>query len=257
MPQLEEVTGPTGRLLKIVNTEAPQVAEDPDSEPEDTKRVFKSFVAQDGFELLGDGGGRVLSILPARQTHAMGSYLLDQALATGTKLTIVLTACWYDLGDLTEKLIYAARMQHKVTAYFDHKATLGGTTRDQLVRLKELKSNGVRVRIAQGYNLSPVYEEVERKAGGRGLLHAKTLLVGRHALVGSTNWTTSSKGNVEVSVLMALKKQGLTRYQTMLAHLDSIAQDLTEELIEEAERRKDERPRSRSVTPSRRYRANR
>ena len=187
----------------------------------------------------------------------MGNYLLDQALSTGAKLTIVLTACWYDLGDLTEKLVYAARMQHKVTAYFDHKATLGGTTRDQLVRLKELKANGVRVRIAQGYNLSPVYEEVDRKAGGRGLLHAKTLLVGRHALVGSTNWTTSSKGNIEMSILMALKKPGLARYRTMLSHLDSIAQDLTEELIEEAGRRKEERSSSRSVTPSRRYRSRR
>ena len=38
-------------------------------------------------------------------------------------------------------------------------------------------------------------------AGFDGLLHAKGLLVGNRLLMGSTNWTTSSRANLELGCL--------------------------------------------------------
>ena len=39
-------------------------------------------------------------------------------------------------------------------------------------------------------------------------MHAKLLVAGDYMIVGSTNWTTSSKANSEVSVLLHLTRQG-------------------------------------------------
>ena len=39
-------------------------------------------------------------------------------------------------------------------------------------------------------------------------MHAKTLQVDDQLIVGSTNWTTASRGNLETSVLIKLRPEG-------------------------------------------------
>ena len=45
---------------------------------------------------------------------------------------------------------------------------------------------------------------MNRAVSGAGILHAKCLLADGMLVVGSANWTTSSRGNVEVGVLLRL-----------------------------------------------------
>ena len=59
------------------------------------------------------------------------------------------------------------------------------------------------MRFSRGERLSPVYEKAGRatQLGSlMGALHAKAVLIGRHAFIGSTNWTVSSRANHECSV---------------------------------------------------------
>ena len=60
---------------------------------------------------------------------------------------------------------------------------------DQLVRLLELRQNGITVKVVQGYLMKEAYEADGRKSiGGRGLLHAKGLFIEDFLLLGSSNW---------------------------------------------------------------------
>ena len=54
-----------------------------------------------------------------------------------------------------------------------------------------------------------------------GKMHSKFLLVGPYLIVGSTNWTSSSKGNHETSVLIFLNKEG---YWAMRRRWDRLVQ---------------------------------
>ena len=110
-----------------------------------------------------------------------------------------------------------------------------------------MRANGIRVLVAQGFPIKDAYAEVGRPAsGGRGLLHAKVLKVGDYLLVGSTNWTASSKANHEAGVLIEFNKEGLAEWETWLAALSLESSDLNPEALDEAEARRLQRSRSKS-----------
>ena len=98
--------------------------------------------------------------------------------------------------------------------------------------------------------MKEAYEADGRKSiGGRGLLHAKGLLIEDFLLLGSTNWTTSSKANHELSTLMELSRAGHAQFEKWLETMDESAEILSDEVIRKAEASAERRaagPRSKS-----------
>ena len=68
-----------------------------------------------------------------------------------------------------------------------------------------LVSAGVRVRLLRGTDRGPAYAAVGRAFRGIGSQHAKIVHTDRGSVVGSTNFTTSSRTNNEVSVFVTLR----------------------------------------------------
>ena len=56
--------------------------------------------------------------------------------------------------------------------------------------------------------MAPEYKKVGRAVVGNGIQHAKTALVDGMLVVGSCNWTVSSKANSEVAVLIRMNSSG-------------------------------------------------
>ena len=95
--------------------------------------------------------------------------------------------------------------------------------------------------------MKEAYESDGRKSiGGRGLLHAKSLLIDDFLLLGSTNWTTSSKANHELSALLELSQDGHAQYDRWLDVVEKSAEILSEEVIRKAEASMERRAVSRS-----------
>ena len=65
---------------------------------------------------------------------------------------------------------------------------------------------GVATLLAAGEDSAPHYQAVGRTGGFRGIVHAKLLLVGDVLLIGSTNWTTSSRSNKELTSKLRLSE---------------------------------------------------
>ena len=86
----------------------------------------------------------------------------------------------------------------------DRRTTLSGKPRDQQQMAQQLQASRIAVVLQKGTPLGPEYTRVNRAVSGTGLLHAKCLLADDMLVVGSANWTTSSRGNVEVGVLLRL-----------------------------------------------------
>ena len=90
--------------------------------------------------------------------------------------------------------------------------------------------------MVQGYLLKEAYEaDGRRSIGGRGLLHAKGLLIDDFLLLGSTNWTTSSKANHEISTLLELNREGHAQFDRWLETVEESAEILSDEVIRKAE----------------------
>ena len=70
--------------------------------------------------------------------------------------------------------------------------------------------------LQRGTPLAPEYSRVNQAVSGTGLLHAKCLLADDMLVVGSANWTTSSRGNVEVGVLIRLYPSAMQQVQEAL-----------------------------------------
>ena len=62
--------------------------------------------------------------------------------------------------------------------------------------------------LQKGGPLAPEYLRVGRTISGTGIQHAKTLLADHTLVVGSTNWTVSSRANSEVGVMVRLHPSG-------------------------------------------------
>lgn len=96
------------------------------------------------------------------------------------------------------------------------RAQAAGRTKQQLQVLKELKSSGAKVRLTSGLGVNEAYRSDGRavRVGAKlqGLHHAKSILVHCHPgdevkiLIGSCNFTTSSKANREASIGLTTKQ---------------------------------------------------
>ena len=73
-------------------------------------------------------------------------------------------------------------------------------------RAQQRRRAGVDTLLAAGEDSAPHYQAVGRAGGFRGIVHAKLLLVGDVLLMGSTNWTTSSRSNKELTSKLRLSE---------------------------------------------------
>ena len=146
------------------------------------------------------GLGSVLSLPGGQESQDIGIRLIDSA-----EQYVRLLGFTFDRADVTEALKRAKSRNVDVAVGVDKKWTLNGRTREQLVRLKELEAHGVVTRVVSGRVISEEYRAVGRGAyEGIGILHAKAVHTDAGSLIGSANWTTSSRSNVELGVEMLL-----------------------------------------------------
>ena len=66
-----------------------------------------------------------------------------------------------------------------------------------------------------GANVSEEYRLVNRTVSGQGIQHAKSALVGDELIVGSCNWTTSSRSNYELGVLIRLRESSVAQVKAV------------------------------------------
>ena len=137
---------------------------------------------------------------------------------------IRLRAYSFDQPDVIQAAQSALSRGAKLWVIVDGSQSRGGT-KQQLQSLKMLRESGGNVRICCGANVGQAYEEDGRdvKVGGklRGLHHSKTVLVrffpdlrkapprvtpSTQCVIGSCNFTTSSKANAESGAFLRLNR---------------------------------------------------
>jgi len=162
---------------------------------------FKDYEggAEDAAALHIESGGVVLGILTCKEAHKMAIYLIGRATNR-----VVLTAFTYDLNTVTEALIQAAQRGIDVTVIVDKSHSESGATLSMPERLGQLRDGGAKVYTCRG------------ATGSSGIQHSKTLLVDDKAIIGSANWTNSSRSNDEVSMLVWLGPDGLMKYDSRI-----------------------------------------
>jgi phosphatidylserine/phosphatidylglycerophosphate/cardiolipin synthase-like enzyme len=167
--------------------------------------------AEDASHLTLGGGGTLLSVMSGKQTQKMGVYLINKA-----TFRIMLTAFTFDLLMITEPLKEAAARGVDVTVIGDWNHTLTGSTAAMVSRFAALRDAGVCVLLTRGVS------------GTTGIQHSKTLLCDEHIIVGSCNWTNSSRLNQEMSVLLSLNTEGMASYEERVQYLRRHSTPFTE-----------------------------
>jgi len=188
----------------------------------DAMAVFASYdeKAEEAGTLLKNGGG-FESLLNARQAQKMACFLLDNA-----KNKAVLTAFTFDYMPICEALTRAAARKVDVSIFVDRNHTMGGTTSHMVDRLDQLRQQGVNVYLCKG------------PASQSGIQHSKSLYVDTeqwshgYFLVGSTNWTTSSRSNFELNVLLVLTEESYYAVQRQLSYIENASSKLTAANVE-------------------------
>jgi phosphatidylserine/phosphatidylglycerophosphate/cardiolipin synthase-like enzyme len=150
-----------------------------------------------------------------------------------------MTAYSFDRKELQAALGHAALLGARVRFLVDQRMTMTGRTFDQLRIVQELSlpESRIQVRKVSGMSLSAEYDKVGRsyKVDYLGQLHAKCLRVDNEALCGSVNWTTSSRGNLEMVVKMTLSDDGLQQFEKYFQAWWDLGADFTEADAAQAE----------------------
>ena len=194
-----------------------------------------NFGNQNSLTVLGNGfgGGRVFSFMNAKTTQDTIVWLLRNAQYSDD---IKIAFYTYDLLTISEA-VYAARQNgNNVSMCGNYNSCLGAATRDQLNRVIALRGAGVNVFLVAGMDIQPEYAKVGKKVRpGHGILHMKTALIGSWLVVGSTNFTTSSRNNHELSTLLWLDKSSVQVYHKLFDDLVAAGEPLTDQIIAIAE----------------------
>ena len=107
-----------------------------------------------------------------------------------------------------------------MTFIVDEHQAKEGHTRYMKEQLARMIDGNVEVLFQRGGNLAAEYRKVGRVVNVKGHVHAKFVAVlgptEKFLIVGSTNWTTSSKGNYELNVLLELSEGGLLELRTLM-----------------------------------------
>jgi hypothetical protein len=203
----------------------------------------------------GYGGGQLIAFMSAKTTQDTIVWLLRNAHPWEP---IMIAFYTYDLVVISEAILAARQSGNDITVCGDYRTCLGASTRDQLNRVIALKAAGVAVYLVAGLDIQPEYALVGKSVRpGIGILHQKTALIGNWLVCGSTNFTTSSRTNRELSVLLWLDDATVRQYHELYKELAATGELLTNELIAKAEieqenrRLRKQREKERRATSSR------
>ena len=170
--------------------------------------------------------------------------------------SIKILAYSYDRQDISAALAAAQKRGVQVQVLIDHRQTLKGP-KEQLAVVQQLRSQGISVKTLSGVALGPEYHAAGRAAtptaysGLQGIMHVKGAIIKQSpdkdvwwTLLGSTNWTTSSRCNVEWSQGLNISgdEPELKRVLDRFSELWQAATDFTEAEVRQAQR-------SRSASP--------
>ena len=124
----------------------------------------------------------------------------------------------FDRQEIVDGLIACHRQGHLIRFGADHGMTTGGRTRDQLSCMKRLMAQGVETNLIKGMKLAPIYAEEGRTTGGgwQVFQHCKTFFamvpfegsMKQIVILGSANWTLSSRCNHEMSMMIDVSEHG-------------------------------------------------
>ena len=107
-----------------------------------------------------------------------------------------------------------------------------------LASLEAMRFSGTEISLADGKDIQGEYRTVGRHVPpGRGIQHSKTLFVADNAdfsgenylIIGSCNWTTSSRCNYELSSLIQLDRDGAKRHPDTVMSWPSVPLTVYEE----------------------------
>ena len=168
-------------------------------------------------------GGKLVSLVGAKESHKMANYMIGRA-----KDYVTLTGFSYDLVSITESLKAASHRFLMVKVYVDRSHALRGTTLKMLERLEELRQHGVYVFLVRG-------------TGSGGIQHSKTVSSDGLLLLGSANWTESSRTNHELGVVLELEGEGRNALRQKMQVMHAYSDPLTPELYFQARQARDEK----------------
>ena len=164
-----------------------------------------------------EGLGVMMQLLDAKSCQDMAV-----SLAANARSQIVLMGYTYDYPALQEALLAAAARKVSIKIGLDHRTTLSSRPRDQQQFAQQLQASGIEVVLLRGGPLAPEYRAVGRSVTGSGIQHAKTMYAddghgGALVVIGSCNWTVSSRANSELSALVKLHQPGAKTIEQVLA----------------------------------------
>jgi len=132
--------------------------------------------------------------------------------------SLVLTVFTYDLLMITDALVEAKERGVEVTVIVDRNHTLTGATNFMVDRLSCLEEAGIAVWLSRGIS------------GTVGIQHSETLRADDFLIMGSANWTNSSRLNQEMSLLVHLNEDGLTAYEEKIKAVRALSQPFSDTL---------------------------
>jgi phosphatidylserine/phosphatidylglycerophosphate/cardiolipin synthase-like enzyme len=173
---------------------------------------------------------------------AKGSQTVALELIAKARQYVFLLAFTFDREDITAELIKAIQRNVMVVIGVDRRWTLSGKCRDQHQQVKRLSAEGAKVRLLDGESLAAHYREAGRVVqGGLGIQHSKVVHTDFGTLIGSCNFTTSSRGNLELGIHVKLsQEQDIELNELLKARIEKGID------VRQAEIRKEQ---SRSVSP--------
>ena len=174
--------------------------------------------------------GKALALLSARDTHALAARLTYLA---GRQ--VVLLAHTIDLAQLVQAFTPAAGRGVNVMVYADREQTLSGNTQGMIETLDELVRGNVHVHLSSGPN------------SGCSAMHQKAFLADDVAILGSTNWTSSSARNHEISALIELNANGATALDARVALVRNDSEPYTSQHSQQGTSHRDEQRRRRQL----------
>ena len=143
--------------------------------------------------------GMVFGVLDGVTAQEVAKKVIDRA-----KDYCLVMACTFDRQDIVDALKRAKARHVDVIFVIDRGYTLSCKTKECMPRLQELEAHGIKVRLASGHSAKEEYRAVGRSFSGRGIVHGKVVHTENESVIGSCNWTTSSRTNEEVSLHVKL-----------------------------------------------------
>jgi len=207
----------------------------------------------------GHGYGTVARFLDAVDTQEVALHLLQRLVGSKTACTtagaVYMTTFTYDRGDITEALCVLAREIPVIVGMdWESSTVVGRGCAEQHACAMKMMARGVIVRAVKGTGTAVHYAAVGRTANFPGIQHSKVLMIGSMLIHGSTNWSTSSRGNHEVSTLTLLTKKGTEVISDVLRDILDRGEPYLE-AVRQSEHRAAAREASGMRTPIRRARS--